>query len=273
MVQQGMYTLKDLCDLAQVTPRTVRYYISEGLLRSPGAGPGAKYDEAHLARLRLIRRLQREHLPLAEIRNRLRALSDDDVRDIVSAPPPPPADSAADYIRGILAGRGVALLRTPDAGGRVSTAPRPVHPLRGLLPARKVAGGMPAYPGASEAVASALAGSEPARAAVPAPPAKPAAGAEVASDEAALALKARAAVREIAADYEAPSVDYEAPSAETETAPEPPRQGMPERSQWERISLTPDLELHVRRPLSRVQNRQLTRLLQFARELLEEERP
>jgi hypothetical protein len=47
----------------------------------------------------------------------------------------------------------------------------------------------------------------------------------------------------------------------------------PERSHWERISLSPDVELHVRRPLSRSQNRAVARLLDEARRLLEEDQP
>ena len=59
------YSLAELCDLADVTPRTVRYYVQQGLLRSPDvAGPQTRYEEGHLWRLRSIRQLQREHLPL-----------------------------------------------------------------------------------------------------------------------------------------------------------------------------------------------------------------
>jgi hypothetical protein len=39
------------------------------------------------------------------------------------------------------------------------------------------------------------------------------------------------------------------------------------RSTWERIALANDIELHVRRPLSREQNRQLEQLLRVARDL------
>ena len=46
-----------------------------------------------------------------------------------------------------------------------------------------------------------------------------------------------------------------------------------ERSQWERIVLAPDVELHIRRPLARAQNKQVDRLVTIARELLEEDRP
>ena len=44
-----------------------------------------------------------------------------------------------------------------------------------------------------------------------------------------------------------------------------------ERSQWERIALTEDFELHIRRPLSRDANRRLERLLEQARRIFEEE--
>ena len=75
------YSLTELANLAGVSVRTVRYYQSQGLLSSSGtSGPGAKYGEAHLDRLRLIRRLQREHLPLAEIRRQLDEIDDADYR-------------------------------------------------------------------------------------------------------------------------------------------------------------------------------------------------
>ena len=45
----------------------------------------------------------------------------------------------------------------------------------------------------------------------------------------------------------------------------------PSRSQWERVALAPDVELHVRRPLSREQNRRVERLLEEARRIFEEE--
>jgi hypothetical protein len=43
------------------------------------------------------------------------------------------------------------------------------------------------------------------------------------------------------------------------------------RSTWERIALTRDVELHVRRPLSRDQNRLVERLIQLAGELTRED--
>ncbi len=43
------------------------------------------------------------------------------------------------------------------------------------------------------------------------------------------------------------------------------------RSQWDRIVLAPDVELHIRRPLTREQNKRVERLLVVAREILQEE--
>ena len=72
MPKGTQYDLDELARLSGLTVRTIRYYIQQRLLHASGhRGPGASYDAGHLARLRLIRRLQADHLPLAEIRRRL----------------------------------------------------------------------------------------------------------------------------------------------------------------------------------------------------------
>ena len=196
---QSRYSITELADLAGVTPRTVRFYLSQGLLPSPGAtGPGVKYGEDQLDRLRLIRRLQREHLPLAEIRTRLagldggsiammadEVLTPDAIRDAPDAP-----DTALDYVRRLL-----------EPAPR--TAPR---------------------------------------------------------------LMRRVALSE------APE-PYLPPQAAQAKAPEPPASpdSTLERSQWDRIQLATDIELHVRRPLPRHLSRKVDRLVTIARELLEED--
>lgn len=45
----------------------------------------------------------------------------------------------------------------------------------------------------------------------------------------------------------------------------------PTRSQWERITLAPDIELHIRRPLDRATSKRVDRLVEIARDLLEED--
>src|SRR5687768_3341771 len=94
--------LASLSDLAGVSVRTVRYYIQQGLLPAPESrGPGAHYGPEHLSRLRLIRRMQREHLPLAEIRRRLEQAEPEEIQMMMVAEPTTPS-SASEYIRGVL---------------------------------------------------------------------------------------------------------------------------------------------------------------------------
>ncbi len=77
-------TMDDLARQAGVPVRTVRYYISEGLLPGPSArGRAATYDREHLAKLRLIRLLAEQHVPLAEQRQRLADLSPTEVEALL----------------------------------------------------------------------------------------------------------------------------------------------------------------------------------------------
>lgn len=103
--------LTELADAAGVTPRTVRYYIAQGLLPSPGRlGPHTRYGPEYLDRLRLIRRLQEEHLPLSEIRRRLPDLE----TGVSDQPMPPPL---------------AAMLR-PMRAADIRPRLRPYHPAR-----------------------------------------------------------------------------------------------------------------------------------------------
>jgi DNA-binding transcriptional MerR regulator len=179
------FDLKTLCERVDVTPRTVHFYVQQGLLPPAGApGPGARYTEGHVSRLRLIRLLQKQHLPLAEIAKRLKGLSDTQVDGLLAETASRRESgrgSALDYVRSVLA---EAPLPAPDGSrhllGRVPSARTPV-------------------PEASAIVA-------------------------------------------------------------------------PGRSQWERFTLDDGIELHVRRPLTRIQQRQLDRLIAAASEIFEEER-
>jgi hypothetical protein len=55
--------------------------------------------------------------------------------------------------------------------------------------------------------------------------------------------------------------------------PAPDQAARLERSQWERLSLAPDVELHIRRPLPRSTAKRVDRLIEIARDLLSEEKP
>jgi DNA-binding transcriptional MerR regulator len=171
--------ISDLCDRADVTSRTVYFYVQQGLLPPPsGAGPAARYNDGHVARLKLIRLLQKEHLPLAEIGKRIRSLNDDEVQALVNdartRKPEKPA-SALDYIRGVLAESAPSLSLSKSRTPRAAAPAMPV-----------------------------IAGREPAA---------------------------------------------------------------PARSQWERHTFADGLELHIRRPLSRVEQRQVDKLMAAARQI------
>lgn len=62
------YSLEELAEKAHLTARTVRYYIARKLLDGPvQGGRGARYGEAHLARLAEIAKLRQSGLSLFEI--------------------------------------------------------------------------------------------------------------------------------------------------------------------------------------------------------------
>lgn len=186
----GTYDLPELATRSGVSIRTVRYYIQQGLLPSPEArGPGAHYTEEHLDRLLRIKRLQRDHLPLAEIRRLL---------DSSASEGKPPA-TAKDYISEVL--RGETSTHLPEGPA--------------ILVGR----------GRSTRVMDAT----------------------------------------LSVSEEAISYDSTATSSQS-IANKPPT-----RSQWERLTLAQDIELHVRRPLSRHLNKKLERLLESAREILKED--
>ncbi|HTI37738.1 MAG TPA: MerR family transcriptional regulator [Vicinamibacterales bacterium] len=171
--------INELCDRAGVTSRTVYFYVQQGLLApAAGAGPAARYTEGHVARLKLIRLLQKQHLPLAEIGKRIRALNDQEVQRLVAEARTRRTEknaSALDYIRGVLSESTPLLAR--------SRTPVPAMP------------------------------------ATPAPPASAPVG----------------------------------------------------RSQWERHAFADGIELHVRRPLSRAEQRQVDKLMAAARRIFSEE--
>ncbi|HLM74968.1 MAG TPA: helix-turn-helix domain-containing protein [Polyangiaceae bacterium] len=81
------YKIDELAREAQVSPRTIRYYVQRGLLPAPAFhGRDTTYDRSHLLRLQVIKKLQEGHLPLDEIQARIGAASEKDLeRILVSA--------------------------------------------------------------------------------------------------------------------------------------------------------------------------------------------
>lgn len=75
------YAIDELATLAGVTPRTVRYYIAEGLLDRPeGEKRGAHYLRRHLEQLLLIRRWTDAGLSLERVRELIAGAPEDPPR-------------------------------------------------------------------------------------------------------------------------------------------------------------------------------------------------
>lgn len=71
-------TLAELSERADVAPRTVRYYIAQGLLPGPlRSGRGALYGDRHLQLLKQIQKLQSGGKTLAEVALALHSGPDD----------------------------------------------------------------------------------------------------------------------------------------------------------------------------------------------------
>lgn len=88
----------------EISPRTIRFYIAEGVLRRPDER--GKFSVAHLNRLKLILILKLAFLPVSEIGERLNLLSDDDVllelEKYFNPSSMPASNLAADYTRKLM---------------------------------------------------------------------------------------------------------------------------------------------------------------------------
>jgi DNA-binding transcriptional MerR regulator len=68
-MDDARYAIGDLAELADVSRRTVRYYVQEGLLPAPlGVGRGNHYGREHLEQLLKVKALQEKGHTLDEIR-------------------------------------------------------------------------------------------------------------------------------------------------------------------------------------------------------------
>jgi len=72
--KKDSWSLAELAGETGLTPRTIRYYISRGLVDGPAvAGRGAVYSAEHLERLQTIQKMQARGSMLAEIERTLAA--------------------------------------------------------------------------------------------------------------------------------------------------------------------------------------------------------
>ena len=98
------YLIGELAKKAGVSVRTIRFYISEGLLPSPQSrGRYTVYDEEYLRRIALIKRLKEAFLPIKEIRTMLESKPEEEIKEFLSIyENVSPSNDALDYISGVL---------------------------------------------------------------------------------------------------------------------------------------------------------------------------
>jgi DNA-binding transcriptional MerR regulator len=95
-----IFTIQELTAKTGVPARTLRHWIREKLVPKPnGRGRGARYDERHLIRTRVVQHL-RATMSLRAIRSQIAAVSDEELAKLVppvramtpeGLPAPPPA--------------------------------------------------------------------------------------------------------------------------------------------------------------------------------------
>jgi len=92
--------ISELAERAGVSIRTIRFYISEGLLPAPQAhGRYSVYDEEYLTRIELIKLLKNAYLPLKEIKRMVESLSKEEIESMLNklsestSNPPTPAST------------------------------------------------------------------------------------------------------------------------------------------------------------------------------------
>lgn len=111
-------TLEELSERSGVEARTLRSWVSEGLLSPPfKGGRGARYPASNADRALAVRALKDLHgLSLAEIGRRFMMATEDQIREwaIETGPTSAPRGTARDYLSRIQA-RGMKPLATPQA--------------------------------------------------------------------------------------------------------------------------------------------------------------
>ena len=148
-------TIEELAEQVDIPVRTIRYYIAEGLLPGPaGRGKATTYGDEQLQRLRLIRLLSQQRMPLAEMYHLLNRLSLAEVYTLLAeekartkeleqaSQPPAPQEYIATLLKHAQAVRQISSQAppaslpvpapsppsvrpgVPDAAGRVHEAPK-----------------------------------------------------------------------------------------------------------------------------------------------------
>ena len=105
------YPLADLCVLADLPPRTVRYYVQMGLVDRPqGETRAARYGALHLEQLLLIKKWTAAGLSLERIRELLHGGS-------APVPPRAPAMGSVSVRSHLMVAEGIEVVIDPGLAG------------------------------------------------------------------------------------------------------------------------------------------------------------
>lgn len=240
-MNEAVWTISELAAAADVTPRTIRYYTAEGLLPPPETrGKYALYGEEHLNRLRLIAQLKAAYLPLNEIRARIERLTSDQVAQLLTEygemPHEPASTSAAGYIAQVLQNRMAPLPAQIPLGYKASTPKGPDL----FRPEASLAETGPSY-GDTPTAGSSKPVLQPGRV----EPVQPADG----------SILSRLVPQQ--------------PRSSMAVGPAQDSSGQSET--WQRVTLAPGIELHLREPAAPSMRERIAELVQITRELFSDE--
>lgn len=106
-----VHTLAELCALAGLTPRTLRYYVQIGLVDRPiGETRAARYDAHHLEQVLLVKKWTAAGLSLERIRDLLHGAQ-------APGPTRPPMPGSVEVRSHLLIADGVELVIEPGRAG------------------------------------------------------------------------------------------------------------------------------------------------------------
>jgi len=92
----GSYNVQQILTLSGVPIRSLRYWIRLKLVPKPiGRGRGARYDDRHLNRVRVILALRSKRLSLDAIRAQLASRTDEEIAQMVPPAPRPTSPDGA----------------------------------------------------------------------------------------------------------------------------------------------------------------------------------
>jgi DNA-binding transcriptional MerR regulator len=132
------FLIGELANKTGVSVRTIRFYISEGLLPSPQSrGRYTVYDEEYIGRIELIKRLKEAFLPIKEIRLMLEMQNKAEIEAFLRnyENTRSTENDALDYIAGVMESK--KMVSDQPANIQFQSPPANLRPRQSPMPAAK----------------------------------------------------------------------------------------------------------------------------------------